>query len=362
MKNLKLLKKIICLALACATILSFTACSDTSWVFTSGDKTVSAGVYLGYLLDSYYTAANSVTDQQKDIFDQKIGELDADAYMKKTAKDSSAKYVTIANLFEEYKLSFTDKELEEINTNIESVWASAGAIYEENGCGKKSFTEIMMSDEKSQKIFEYYYSENGKSPVSEKERKDYFKNNYAKIKYVAVNYSNHFSGVSTASKATDAQKTELKKIAEDYLKRLKNGESIDKIAADEAVAKHVTEAGKDHASDHNHDSITKDTKVDDTFLLKDTSDSADKFNKEVFKAEYNKPSMADNDTYGYYIFVRYTIDENGKDYTDRVDGVLSNMKSKDFEAILNKQVAKTKLTANNAAIKRFKPQNVIFSY
>lgn len=362
MKNLKLLKKIICLTLASVCILSFTACKDTSWAFKSGDKTVSAGIYLGYLVDGYYSAMNSVTDQQKDIFEQKINNMDAADYIKKLAKDSVAKHITIANLFEEYKLSFTDKELEEINSNVESIWNSASTVYEENGCGKKSFTEIMMSEEKAQKVFEYYYSENGKEPVSEKERKDYFNSNYAKIKYVSVSYSNHFSGVSTASKATDAQKAELKKIAEDYIARLNKGESIDKIAADEAVAAHVVEAGKDHADDHNHDSITKDTKVEDTFIVKDTSSSADKFNKEVFKAEYNKPTMADNDTYGYYIFVRYETNSNGADYTDRAEGVLSNMKSKDYEAILNKQIAKTKLTANDAAIKRFKPQNVVFAY
>lgn len=362
MKNFKLLTKIICAALAGVCVLCFSACKDTTWVFKSGDNTVSAGIYLGYLVDGYYAAASSVEDQEKDLFDQQINKMDADAYIKKLAKESVAKHITIANLFDEYKLSFTDKELEEIEANVDSIWGNAGTVYEENGCGKKSFYEIMLSDEKSQKVFEYYYSENGKSPVTEKERKDYFKSNYAKIKYVAVNYSNHFSGVSTASKATDAQKAELKKIAEDYIARLNKGESIDKIAADEAIAKHVTEAGKDHASDHDHSSITKDTKVEDTFVTKDTSDSADKFNKEIFKAEYNKPAMADNDTYGYYIFVRYTTDENGKDYTDRAEGVLSNMKSKDFEEILNKQVAKLKLTANDAAVKRYKPQNVVFSF
>lgn len=362
MKNFKLLTKIICVALACVTVLSFTACKDTTWVFKSGDNTVSAGIYLGYLVDGYYNAASSVTDQEKDLFDQQIDKMDAADYIKKLAKESVARHITIANLFDEYKLSFTDKELEEIEANVDSVWSSAGAIYEENGCGKKSFYEIMLSDEKSQKVFEYYYSENGKSPVSEKERKDYFKNNYAKIKYVAVNYSNHFSGVSTASKATDKQKEELKKIAEDYIARLNKGESIDKIAADEAIAKHVTEAGKEHASDHDHSSITKDTKVNDTFITKDTSEAAEAFNKAVFKAEYKKPSMTENSTYGYYVYVRYETDENGKDYTDRVESVLSNMKSKDFEEILNKQIAKLKLTSNDAAVKRYKPQNVVFSF
>ncbi len=361
MKNFKLLTKIICAALACVCVLCFSACKDTTWVFKSGDNTVSAGIYLGYLVDGYYVAANSVEDTSTDMFDQQIDSIDADDYIKKLAKESVAKHITIANLFDEYKLSFTDDELEEINSNIDTIWSSAGTVYEENGCGKKSFYEIMLSDEKTQKVFEHYYSEDGKEPVTEEERKEYFKENYAKIKYVAVTYSNHFSGVSTASQATDEQIDELKKIAEDYITRLNNGESIDEISADEAIAQHVTETGSEHSDDHDHESYYDET-VDYTFLTKDTSDSAEDFNKAVFSAEYDTPAMIEYSTYGYYVYVRYETDENGTDYTDRAQGVISNMKYEDFEEILNKQVAKLSLTVNDAAVKRYKPQNVVFSY
>ena len=72
--------------------------------------------------------------------------------------------------------------------------------------------------------------------------------------------------------------------------------------------------------------------------------------------------MVANSTYGYYVFVRYEIDENGKDYTDRKASVLSAMKSEDFTKIVEKAAKDIKITENSSAIKRFKPQNIKLGY
>ena len=72
--------------------------------------------------------------------------------------------------------------------------------------------------------------------------------------------------------------------------------------------------------------------------------------------------MTENSTYGYYVFVRYDIDANGKDYTDRESSVLSAMKSEDFSKIIEKAASDLKITENSSAIKRFKPQNIKFAY
>ena len=72
MKHSKLLTKISALLLVGAILLGFSSCANTSYAAKSGDDTVSAGVYLGILINSYYTAASNVEDQQKDLFSQKI--------------------------------------------------------------------------------------------------------------------------------------------------------------------------------------------------------------------------------------------------------------------------------------------------
>lgn len=352
MKKFSFLTKSIAGVLAAASILCFTSCKDTSWVISAGEDSVPAGVYLGYLVDSYYLAAQQATDQTKDLFDQKIGEVDADDYIKASAIASAKTYIAINRLFNEYKLSFTDKEKEEMDAAIDSNWANLSALYEDNGCGKASFEKIMLSQYKQDKIFEYYYSEDGKDPVSEKDRKDFFKKNYAKIKYINVLYSSHYDKVSTSSDASDAQKKELKELAEKYLKRLQDGESIDKLIDEEAHA-----AGEEH--DHKEG---EEAESEPTFVQKDTSDDPDDFNKTLFETKFNTPAMTENSTYGYYVFVRYEMDENGKDYTERVDSVLSAMKSEDFAKIIEKAASDLKITENNSAIKRYKPQNIEFAY
>ncbi len=360
MKKTGILAKIVSAVLTISAVLCFSSCGDTTWVYSSGDQSVPAGVYLGYLVDAYYGAVSGLTDKETDIFKQKIDGVKVADHIKDQAKLDCTSYVAIERLFDEYKLKLTEDEIEELNATVNSIWESAGSIYEENGCGKSSFYKMMENDEKQQKIFEYYYSENGKEPVSEKERKDFFTKNYAKIKYVAVTYSNHFKGVTTASDATDAQKKELKKIAEDYVARLAKGEKIDKISGEEQLAAHSVEAGSSHEG-HDHSSYDK-TEVDYTFITKDTSEEPDKFNAAVFKADYNKPSMAEYSTYGYYVYVRYETNADSKDYTDRASGVLSNMKSDDWTKILDKSISQVKLTANDAAVKRYKPQNIVLEY
>ena len=354
MKMLKVLGKILSTCLAAAILLTAASCSDTSWAVKAGNKTVPAGVYLGFLTDGYLSASYSVTDQETDLFKQKIGDVDAATYIKNEAIESSKMYLAVEQLFDDYKLSFTEEEQKELDTNIENNWKSYSAYYEENGCGKESFRKTETMREKYQKIFEYYYGENGKKPVSEAERKQYFSENYAKLKYFTVSYSAHFSGVSTAASATDAQKAELKELVEGYISRLNKGESFDKISHEEADYS----ATEEHEHDHDHEVEESEP----TFITKDTSEEPSAFNKAVFAAKAGVPTMVENGTSGYYVFVRYDTDASGKDYTDRADSVLSSMKSEDFTKIVEEYTKKMKFTENKSAIKRYKPQNVNIAF
>ncbi len=356
MKKFKLLTKILAAALAAATIFCCTSCKDTTWAVKAGDDTLPAGVYLGFLLDAYYSAANSASSSNTDLFSQKIEGVDAADYIKNIAMENSKKYITVERLFEKYELSFTEDETKEFNDLVDSYWGSIGSLYEENGCGKQSFSKMLLMDEKYNKIFNYYYSEKGKEPVSEEDRKEYFTENYAKIKYINIQYSAHFDGVSSSADATDKQKNELKALAEKYVSRLKDGENIDKlIAEEEAFSAEKTETEEDHDHDHEHE---EEQEVAYTFLTKDTADEPDAFNAAVFAAKTATPTMKENSTYGYYVFVRYKTDAETEDYTERAEGVLSNMKQEDFTEIVEKAIKEIKFTENKSAVKRFKPQNI----
>jgi len=354
MKKFSFLRKILATALCAFTLLSFASCKDTSWVVSSGEQTVGAGVYLGYLTDAYYTAATSVTDPEKDLFKQKFDGVKAADYIKNIAMESCKSYLVTNTLFDEYKLSFTEEEKKSFEESFVSLWESVSEIYEENGCGKESLKKIMLNDEKYQKIFEYYYSKDGKDPVSEKERKEFFTKNYAKIKYISVDYSTHFSGVTTASDASESQKTELKELAQDYLARLEKGENIDELIEQEekaSAAEEKEEEKEEEEEEHDHEH-------DYTFVQKDTSDDPSDFNKKVFAAKIGEPALIENSTYGYYVLIRYKTDADSEDYFDRDTEVLSSMKADAFADIIEKEIKKIKVNENSAAIKRYKPQNV----
>lgn len=368
MKKFRVLIKVLATAIIASIMMCTVSCADTTWAVKTGEYTVPAGVYLGYLTDAYYTASYSVTDQNKDLFDQKIGDKKAADYIKDTAMDSVEKFLTVEKLFDEYKLSFTKDETKVFEATLENYWASLSALYEENGCGKESYRKILLNNEKTNKIFEYYYSKDGKEPVSEKDRKEFFTKNYAKIQYIDVKYSAHFKGVTTESTATAEQKDELKKFAEGYITRLNKGEKIEDLIKAEAkfVDGEVKEEEKEEehtheeGEEHNHEE--EETKNEPTFVTKDTSDKPDEINAAFFKAKFNTPTLIKNGTSGYYVFVRYKMDENGKDYTDRASSVLSNMKSEDFEKVMDKAIEKISFSVNKSAIRRFKPQNVIINF
>jgi len=182
----------------------------------------------------------------------------------------------------------------------------------------------------------------------------YFSKNYAKIKYISVDYSTHFSGVTTASDASESQKTELKELAQDYLARLEKGENIDELIEQEekaSAAEEKEEEKEEEEEEHDHEH-------DYTFVQKDTSDDPSDFNKKVFAAKIGEPALIENSTYGYYVLIRYKTDADSEDYFDRDTEVLSSMKADAFADIIEKEIKKIKVNENSAAIKRYKPQNV----
>ena len=146
MKKSKIITKIVALVLALANLFALASCKDTSWAFKSGNDNISAGLYIGYLVDSYFNAMYSVPNQSIDMFEQKIGELETADYIKNGALESVKRYLVIERLFKEYNLSFTKEEQAENDKEFESVWSSAATIYSENGCGKAHYKKIFEAE------------------------------------------------------------------------------------------------------------------------------------------------------------------------------------------------------------------------
>lgn len=349
MKALNVLKKSLAALTAAVLLCCCTACKDTSWVLRAGNDTISAGVYLGYMIESYYAAATSVSDKSADLFSQKIDGVAAADYIRKQTLDEAKQHLAADRLFAEYELSLSDEDKAAVQSSLDSVWSSISKLYEQNGCGKTSYLGILTAGKRRNNVFAYYYGKDGKEPVAESDLKAFFADNYAKYKVIDLQYSAHYSGVNTATDASSEQKTRLKELAESYVKRLKEGADIDRLIAEEKAF-------------GNSDKTAAEVKeVDPSFIQKDTSDSPNAVNAAIFAAENGVPTLIENSAYGYYVIVRYPLDRDGKDFTDRASSILSAMKNSDFEKVLLKTAEEMKITENNQALRRYKPQKINFT-
>ena len=155
MKALNVLKKSLAALTAAVLLCCCTACKDTSWVLRAGNDTISAGVYLGYMIESYYAAASSVSDKSADLFSQKIDGVAAADYIRKQTLDEAKQHLAADRLFAEYELSLSDEDKAAVQSSLDSVWSSISKLYEQNGCGKTSYLGILTAGKRRNNVFAY---------------------------------------------------------------------------------------------------------------------------------------------------------------------------------------------------------------
>lgn len=349
-------KKVVTGVLALAMTFSLTACKDTTWTYQANDVTITSGMYLGMLVNSWQEALSKVTDSSADLWGQKIEEKDAAQWIKDSARQKAIDYVAVENQFKELKLSLTEEEKAEYTAAVDQQWTNYGSYFEENGCGKTSYTKLMENQYKSSKLFDKYYKEGGIKAVSDADLKKHFKENYAKVKMIALPTTDS----STGSALSDDEKKKVKTKAEGYLKRLKNGESIDKINTEYQKEVSAASASSSSASTSSASSASgsDETKAVEASIIKKGSGYPEKFETALFKAGNKAPFLVEEDSF-YIVAIRYDILEDSKDFDTNKDSVLADLKGDEFEALVDEWGKAVKLTANEAAVKRYDPKKLV---
>ena len=219
---MKRFKRLFAGLLTAALLFSVTGCSgDTTWVLKTENDTVPAGVYLSYLKDAYEQAQNQVDDTE-DIWSQKIDDVPVEQWIINKATKTTKQYIAVNIMFDELGMTMGTEGDNIVKNNADTYWAQYQADYEQNGISYSSVVKLAESDYKTQKIFEYFYETDGEEPVSEDTIKEYFYDNYAKVKYVAINKYDVKTG---EKKDEDA----LKKTVDSYVTEINKGTDIDTI-------------------------------------------------------------------------------------------------------------------------------------
>lgn len=343
---MKKFKRLFAGLLSAVLLLSVTGCSgDTTWVFKTENDTVPAGVYLSYLKDAYAQAQSQV-DSTKDIWSQKIDDLPVEQWIINKASKTTQQYIAINIMFDELGMTMGTEGKNTAKKTADTYWAQYQSNYEQNGISYASVLKVAESEYKTQKVFEYFYETNGKEPVSEETIKEYFYDNYAKVKYVAISKYD----VKTGEKKDE---NELKKAVDDYVTQINKGTNIDEI-----IDSFVIQSYKDYGiNDFKPD--TSDSSRNVSLVGKKQTGVIEGFVKKTFEQkDYGKPYVDDTSSSYIYLGARYDLTKDVELYQQNRTFVLHELRGGDFTQKIEDRLSTVQLTVNEEAVSRYSPKNL----
>ena len=243
-------KKILAGAAALAVALTCTGCSDTSWGAKAGDTEYRAGIYIYHAMNAFFDADSKKAETDTDVFAATIEDMPAKDWMMKETEKNLKLQAAVDQKFDELGLELDEYSTAYADYMVEQMWSQYGEMFEGYGIGKESYRDVYLNSIKRDEIFmKYYNSEDGITPVAEDDIKAHLLDNYARVKYIALNLKD-----AEGNLLKSEGKAEVMKMAEDYLARAESGESFDALIAEyDAYWSELTGADEetDDSSDNN---------------------------------------------------------------------------------------------------------------
>lgn len=286
------MKKIISLILVAVMMLSLASCSPTK-VKINGTK----------IDNEVYAYFETHADKNEN------GEVSEDAILKEISK-----YVAINSEFLNRGLTLDSSIKSEVSTHVNDLWHLYGSFYTENDISKQTIYKIELSKAYEDVLLADYYAVGGDHPVTEDDIKEYFKENYAAIRFV-TGYLFNVDDNGATMPMTDVEKTKLINSFKSVAEMVAEGTSLE-----ESVG-----------------SLGENIEVRDT-VINAFSDGTfpEGFWAQVKAIETDKTQVF---TVGDYIFLVNRVDIFSDEYgyynTYRTD-CLKRMKGEEFSAVVDK--------------------------
>lgn len=240
-------KKITAAVTALSVAATMASCSapaigkGTSTAMTIDGYEVPAGVFIFYTINSYYDAYSIVSENNtstptvEDVKASHIDELEAVDWIQNEATEYCENYVAIEKEFEKIGGELTPEELDEVEASLAEF--SAYPIYSENGIGESSIRALLENEHKMSHVFDYYYGFDSENGMSEDELKDYFDENFARVKYVSISLLD-----AEGNELDEDGKEEMRELAEKYAKQINSkSDTMDKLFEVDAVQQEYDE-------------------------------------------------------------------------------------------------------------------------
>lgn len=230
--------KLVAAAASFALAVTAVGCTPTigkgtEMAMTADGYDVSSGLFIFYTIRAYQDAADIIAEQNgteptvKEVKASHIDNLEAEDWIQDKATEYCMNIAAVEKEFEKIGGELTSDELKEIDQMADQRVDSDGTdIYSKNGVGKDSIRTIIKATgsgnnyfgeyEYMQKaIFDHYYGFEGEKGCTEDELKDYFDENFARVKYISINLADE-----EGESLSDDDKRALRRKAEEYVREV----------------------------------------------------------------------------------------------------------------------------------------------
>ena len=337
--------------LAAAMLFGMTGCyGDTTWVMETETDTVPAGVYLTYMIGAYSEAQDSI-DSTQDMWEQSIDGVSVEQWIINEAVSRSKEYIAVNLLFDELGMTLSEEDNESIKNQANNYWTNNQEFYEKNGISFASVKKLTENTYKTNLIFDYYYDEGGPEEVSEGTLKEYFYDNYAKIKYMTFLKQDPETG-------EDKSDEDLKEEVESYITKLNKGEDFDSI-----IDAYIPVIWEQMGITNTYTPDTSDANRNVTLLNKNnTGTYMDHFIETTFEqTQYGVPyTDYEGETYAY-LAIRYDLTADEELFEENRSSLLREVCADSFEQKLDEAVSGIVITTNESAVNRYSPKNIQMS-
>ena len=353
---MKIAKKCLALALTGGILLSLTACSDTTWVYDYDGMKIPSGLYIQMTMESTSSAQSheDVDSEISDLFQQTLEGKSAKQWIIDDARELADQYVAVERKFDEMGLTLTQDDLDEISVTADNVWSYYGDLYEENGVAKSTYTTALTNAKKRDLIFNAYYGEGGLEEVSEADLKAYYEENFVNINVFTVSLNTD----EDLTEDEEAENESRRASVDEYITAINNGSKSFNEVRDEFNHTYYSEMfGETH--DENSTSTYDSAIVDDEESISYVKKGSTSYPEDVIEAMFNLEADGDAKAIEhegvYYITKRYSNDNT---FEEQKENVLTDMKSEDFNALLDSGAEGLDPIVNTAAVNRYDPQNI----
>lgn len=402
------IKKIIAAAAAVSLVSGLSGCtpsigSGSTTAMTIEGYDIPAGLFIYYSMQGYNEASqvlqtqNGTAPELKDVRNARIDEIDSTDWIQNRATDYCVDFAGIEREFDAIGgvLSLEDKD--NAKSMAEYYYAMDSRL-PENGVSEDTMLKMAESSYKEQAIFKYYYGFDGTMGCSEDELKDYFDENFARVKLVSISLLD-----SEGEKVSPDKERELRNMAKQYadeinkkttvtakLNEVNNviesyNEYLEKntiVESDEQEAVTTTTTTATTAANETTTTTTTDPHANERLVQKQTTTSAEEAGTENTETEaaeetdseknarlynefiFNDLPIGEAKVYEYsedtiYVIIRADLRERMTEDDYWTDDYILNLQSMryydEFTEMLDEKANSLTIEKNKTAYRRYSP-------